>query len=265
MSENNFSAISQMVTEARHLLDNIKGGAISAMQTAFDNKLVDFTGQFNTKLSSYQTQLNAATASVVEVINGRNVHRVGDKKVYAIQHLVKDGGYQAGANIDPAFPNVKDPSLPISYFNLIEFVASDGFGSTTDRFTVDFYQTHRGMNSSVYVDHFVFTGSSSVDSVSGYLEVKAASEVGGLALFISQPGRDREVEITKDLVGKRIPISLRDIGLGVNHGTARLSIKADTRHYAGAPRCFYLRGEYSSSRGQPPAKLYNANSVHWSR
>ncbi|MER2495616.1 hypothetical protein ABS858_05920 [Vibrio neptunius] len=265
MSENNFSAISQMVTEARNLLDTIKGGAISTMQAAFDNKLVDFTGQFSSKLSSYQAQLNTATASMVEVINGCNVYRVGDKKVFAIQHSVKDGGFKAGANIDPAFPNVKDPSLPVSYFNLIEFVASDGFGGVTDRFTVDFYQTHRGMNHRDYVDHFVFTGSSSEDSVSGYLEVKAATEVGGLALFISQPGGDREVTITKDLIGKRIPISLRDIGLGYNHGTARLSIKADTRYYAGANRRFFLRGEYSSSRGQPPAKLYNANSVHWSR
>ncbi|ARC92152.1 hypothetical protein B6A42_08790 [Vibrio coralliilyticus] len=265
MSENNFSAISQMVTEARSLLDTIKGGAISTMQTAFDNKLVDFTGQFNSKLGSYQTQLNAATASMMEVINGHNVYRVGNKKVYEIQHTVAYGGYQAGANPDSAFPNAKNPNFPISYFNLIEFVANQGFGTQSDRFQVDFYQTHRGMVSAQYVDHFVFTGTSSQDSVSGYLEVKAATEHGGLCLYISQPTGNREVAITKDLIGRRIPISLRDIGQGHDNGTARLSIKVDSRYHVGADRHFYLKGEYSSSRGQPPAKLYNSNSVHWSR
>ncbi|ARC91234.1 hypothetical protein B6A42_02440 [Vibrio coralliilyticus] len=265
MSDTNFAAIGQLVTEGRNLLDAIKGGAISAMQTQFDRQVEEQERDFAEKVASYESRVNQATAPLMQVINGRDVYRVGDKHVYGIKHYVADGGYQAGANKDPAFPNVKDPTLPVSYFNLIEFVANSGFGSQSDTFKVEFYQTHRGMNSSNYVDHFVFTGASVQDSVSGFLEVKKTTEVGGLCLFISQPSGNREVRITRDMEGQRIPISLRDIGQGYDRGTARLSLKVDTRYYAGATRAFYLHGEYTSDRGQPPAKLYNKNAVHWSR
>lgn len=59
MSENNFSAISQMVTEARHLLDTIKGGAISTMQSQFEAVKQAFSNQSQQALTDFQTAANA--------------------------------------------------------------------------------------------------------------------------------------------------------------------------------------------------------------
>jgi len=54
-----FKAIGQLVTEARNLLDSIKGGAIRTMQNSFDNLLVNLNKTFNAKLSSYQQQVSS--------------------------------------------------------------------------------------------------------------------------------------------------------------------------------------------------------------
>lgn len=59
MSENNFSAISQMVTEARHLLDTIKGGAISAMQTQFEALKVSLQSAFDTFVTAQRSRVDA--------------------------------------------------------------------------------------------------------------------------------------------------------------------------------------------------------------
>ncbi|MEZ9439488.1 hypothetical protein [Vibrio atlanticus] len=45
---NNFAAIGQLVTEARNLLDSIKGGAIRTMQTQLNDKLTAVSGELNT-------------------------------------------------------------------------------------------------------------------------------------------------------------------------------------------------------------------------
>ncbi|CAK1801105.1 Phage tail protein [Vibrio crassostreae] len=258
-----FTAIGQLVTEARNLLDSIKGGAIRTMQSSFDNAMNGFTSTFNSKLTGYQGQMNLVTKAVMEVINGVNVYHVAGKKMYTMKHNVANGGYKKGANLDPNFPNVADPTIPPTYFNLIEFVSNSGFGGRGDLFRVEFYQTHHGMTSP-YLDHFVFTGTSSLSSVSGYLEVKKTT-AKGICLFISQPSGDREIPITKDMEGKVIPISLRDIGQGYDSGIARLTLKVDTRHQAGASRNFCLNGEYTSSRGRPPVSLVNDKPVHWSK
>ncbi|MEZ8382261.1 hypothetical protein AB6C98_00860 [Vibrio splendidus] len=258
-----FTAIGQLVTEARNLLDSIKGGAIRTMQNSFDSAMSGFTRTFNSKLSGYQGQMNTVTKAVMEVVNGVNVYHVAGKKMYTIKHTVANGGYKKGANIDPAYPNVADPTIPPTYFNLIEF-AGHNTGSG-DLFRVEFYQTHRGMNHSGYVEHFVFTGSSSVDSVSGYLEVKKTTARGGICLFVSEPKGDREIAITKEMEGQIIPISLRDIGQRYDNGVARLTLKVDTRHQAGATRQFCVNGEYTSSKGRPPVSLVNDKPVSWSK
>ncbi|WP_192890788.1 hypothetical protein [Vibrio bathopelagicus] len=271
-----FTAIGQLVTEARNLLDSIKGGAIRTMQTQFDSKITSFvnvfdgkvagfTNSFNSKLSGYQGQMNAVTKAVMEVINGVNVYNVGGKKVYSLRHTVANGGYKKGANLDPSHPNVADPTIPTSYFNLIEFVANGGFGKYGNSFRIEFYQTHRGMASSSYLDHFVFTGTCAYDSVSGVLEVKKTTGREGICLFISQPSGDREVLITKDMEGQIIPISLRDIGQGRDSGIARLTVKADTRHQAGSTRVFRVDAEYDASCARPPVNVFNDSPVNWSK
>lgn len=260
-----FAKISELVTQGQQLLDAIKGGAIRTMQSSFDNAMNGFTSTFNSKLTGYQGQMNLVTKAVMEVINGVNVYSVGGKKVYSLRHSVANGGYKAGANLDPNFPNVADPTIPPSYFNLIEFVAGGGFGSYGDSFRVEFYQTHRGMASSGYLEHFIFTGTCAYDSVSGVLEVKKTTGAGGICLFISQPSGDREVPITKDMEGQIIPVSLRDIGQGTNTGVARLTVKADTRHQAGSGRLFRVDAEYDAIRARPPVNVFNDSPVNWNK
>lgn len=260
-----FAKISELVTQGQQLLDAIKGGAIRTMQSSFDSAMNGFTSTFNSKLSGYQGQMNLVTKAVMEVVNGTNVYHVAGKKMYTIKRTVANGGYKKGANLDPDYPNVADPTIPPTYFNLIEFADNAGFGGGGDLFRVEFYQTHRGMNHESYVEHFVFTGTSAHDSVSGYLEVKKTTARGGICLFVSQPSGDREIPITKDMEGQIIPISLRDIGQGSSTGIARLTLKVDTRHQAGATRNFCLNGEYTSSRGRPPVSLVNDKPVHWSK
>lgn len=259
-----FTAIGQLVTEARNLLDSIKGGAIRTMQNSFNSAMSGFTRTFDSKLSGYQGQMNLVTKAVMEVINGVNVYHVAGKKMYTIKHTVANGGYKKDANLDPDYPNVADPTIPPTHFNLIEFEAKGGFGGG-DTFRVEFYQTHRAMNYSGYVEHFVFTGVSGYDSVSGFLEVKKTTGRGDICLFISQPSGDREIPITKDMEGQIIPVSLRDIRQGYDSGIARLTLKVDTRHQAGSTRRFCLNGEYTSSRGRPPVSLVNDKPVHWSK
>lgn len=63
-----FTAIGQLVTEARNLLDSIKGGAIRTMQTQFDALIVSITNKFNGKLVDYQSQVSAITKPSKAVI-----------------------------------------------------------------------------------------------------------------------------------------------------------------------------------------------------
>ncbi|EDK27751.1 hypothetical protein VSWAT3_00673 [Vibrionales bacterium SWAT-3] len=56
-----FTAIGQLVTEARNLLDSIKGGAIRTMQTQFDALKASVQSTFNSKLAGFDAQVAAAT------------------------------------------------------------------------------------------------------------------------------------------------------------------------------------------------------------
>ncbi|EFP97435.1 hypothetical protein [Vibrio caribbeanicus] len=57
-----FTAIGQMVTEARNLLDSIKGGAIRTMQTQFDALKQTFSTDTQQALSNFQNVSNAKIA-----------------------------------------------------------------------------------------------------------------------------------------------------------------------------------------------------------
>ncbi|MEZ8704140.1 hypothetical protein AB6D74_20055 [Vibrio cyclitrophicus] len=48
-----FTAIGQLVTEARNLLDSIKGGAIRTMQATFDNSLVGWGNKLDAAIAKY--------------------------------------------------------------------------------------------------------------------------------------------------------------------------------------------------------------------
>ncbi|MFL7040268.1 hypothetical protein [Vibrio lentus] len=58
----NFTAIGQLVTEARTLLDSIKGGAIRAMQTQFDALKQTFATDTQRALTNFQSSSNAKIA-----------------------------------------------------------------------------------------------------------------------------------------------------------------------------------------------------------
>ncbi|MEZ9047609.1 hypothetical protein AB6D99_20860 [Vibrio cyclitrophicus] len=57
-----FTAIGQLVTEARNLLDSIKGGAIRTMQTTFDSLLASFDSRMNKAVTSGIAKINAVAS-----------------------------------------------------------------------------------------------------------------------------------------------------------------------------------------------------------
>ncbi|CDU01429.1 hypothetical protein VCR3J2_530085 [Vibrio coralliirubri] len=65
----NFAAIGELVTEARNLLDSIKGGAIRTMQTQFDSLLVTLNSTFSSKLASYQQQVSTVVKPAAQAIH----------------------------------------------------------------------------------------------------------------------------------------------------------------------------------------------------
>lgn len=71
-----FTAIGQLVNEARNLLDSIKGGAIRTMQTQFDALIQTLTARFNGKLTDYQNQVSAITKPSVAVIKAAMSQRL---------------------------------------------------------------------------------------------------------------------------------------------------------------------------------------------
>lgn len=64
MSDTNFAAIGQLVTEARNLLDSIKGGAIRTMQAVFD----EFMGASRQSVNSFLTQKRSEFSNVLSTV-----------------------------------------------------------------------------------------------------------------------------------------------------------------------------------------------------
>ncbi|MCG9557630.1 phage tail protein [Vibrio kanaloae] len=60
----NFTAIGQLVTEARNLLDSIKGGAIRAMETAFASLIASVNSEWAAKKSQVDNEALAAIGRV---------------------------------------------------------------------------------------------------------------------------------------------------------------------------------------------------------
>ncbi|MFH4589967.1 hypothetical protein [Vibrio alginolyticus] len=83
MSDTNFAAIGQLVTEARNLLDSIKGGSIRAMETAFEA----LKQQFNDKLSSTATELTSFVNQQKANVNG--IFSEPDKRYQVLSNQVK--------------------------------------------------------------------------------------------------------------------------------------------------------------------------------
>ncbi|MCZ8497666.1 hypothetical protein O9929_01435 [Vibrio lentus] len=70
----------QLVTEARNLLDSIKGGAIRTMQNSFDTAMSGFTHTLIRNYRVIKAKMNTVTKAVMEVINGVNVYHVAGKR-----------------------------------------------------------------------------------------------------------------------------------------------------------------------------------------
>lgn len=64
----NFDALGQLVTEARNLLDSIKGGAIRVMQTQFDDLITSLNDTFSSKLANYQQQVSSVVKPTIQNI-----------------------------------------------------------------------------------------------------------------------------------------------------------------------------------------------------
>ncbi|RPF11484.1 hypothetical protein [Vibrio crassostreae] len=62
-----FTAIGQLVTEARNLLDSIKGGAIRTMQTQFDALKASIQQTFDSKLAGFDAQVATATKPTADL------------------------------------------------------------------------------------------------------------------------------------------------------------------------------------------------------
>ncbi|MEZ8402653.1 hypothetical protein AB6C66_07265 [Vibrio splendidus] len=220
-------------------------------------------GEIDERVSSAEQQFNAWKANFSESVNGVEVYKQGSLRQYFFRSGLNNGGYISNDGPNSSFPRCSNPQSPY-YVNLLEFSPEGGsFGSAGDFFKIEYIQTHRGMGSSEsYLEHFKFTGSSSSDSVGGLLEVVATTG-NGIGLFISEPNNEeKEIMITKELIGTKIPISFRSIGQGYN-GFARITVKVDSRYHCGAGRAFGADVTYTSNKGRPPANRVSQHKPKW--
>ncbi|CAK2464917.1 conserved hypothetical protein [Vibrio crassostreae] len=94
-----FTAIGQLVTEARNLLDSIKGGAIRTMQTQFDAlkvQLNDVINGANGRLNTFITQQQQNVSTIFAEPDKRykvNLSNVENKTVLDLSHLDGDKFY----------------------------------------------------------------------------------------------------------------------------------------------------------------------------
>ena len=212
-----------------------------------DGKMKDIDKQVADK----KVLIDQYLSNVVSNINGVDVHKQGRVKTYFIQGNLSSGGHTREGGPDDLFPVCAAPKSA-TYLNLIEFIASGGFGGGGDMFRIELMMTHRGMAGNTgYTNHIIFTGTSSSDSVAGLLEFKKIARDGELSLFISEPSGDKEVTFTRDLEGTTLPVSFRRIGQGRDNGIARITLKVDTRYHCGADRSFGANVMYTSDRGRP--------------
>lgn len=220
-------------------------------------------GEIDQRVETAEQEFESWKANFSETINGIEVYKQGGIRRYFFRSGLNNGGYTSDGGPDSSFPVCSNPQPPY-YVNLLEYDA-DGwaYGYEGDIFKIEYIQTHRGMGSSEhYLEHFKFTGNSSSDSVGGLVEIVATTGQG-ISLFISEPNEEeKEIPITKDLIGTKIPVSFRTIGQGKD-GVARVSLKIDTRYHCGAGRAFGVDVTYTSPKGKPPANRVSQIKPKW--
>lgn len=222
-------------------------------------------GEIDAKLLSAEQAFNLWKANFSENINGLEVYKQGGMRRFFFGQYLSSGGWTGDGNgPDADFVACSNPQPPY-YVNLLEFVSSYGFGGYGDIFRIEFIMSHRGMGSSDgYIDHLVFTGTSWNDSVSGSLEVRKVSHDGAVSVFVSEPNNEeREVALTNSLEGSVIPISFRSIGQGYDSGSARVTLKIDSRYFCGAERAFGADVTYTSNCGRPAAARVSQTKPRW--
>lgn len=106
-----FSAIGQLVTEARNLLDSIKGGAIRTMQTTFDSSLVSWGNKLDAAIAKHTADFRNVIAPVTDQLP--NIALTGNQSL-----IIADGNTvptSFRANSHTTFELVKYvPSDPLS-------------------------------------------------------------------------------------------------------------------------------------------------------
>jgi len=80
----NFQAIGQLVTEARNLLDSIKGGAIRQMENAVDALKQTFTTDTQTALGNFENESNAKIAQQDQALRNAIEPIVGKLAIIAL-------------------------------------------------------------------------------------------------------------------------------------------------------------------------------------
>lgn len=118
MSENNFSAISQMVTEARSLLDTIKGGAISTMQTQFETIKSQMSEALSTVSSDLAVFVNQEKSKIAAL------YSTPDARYQKIQPVA----FTIGGETDKFYPVVFGSTNVnrLTEIHIGRFIHSDG-------------------------------------------------------------------------------------------------------------------------------------------
>ncbi|MBQ4836290.1 MULTISPECIES: hypothetical protein [Pseudoalteromonas] len=256
--------LAAVVTRSNALCNTVQGqinninSTLDAKKTEVDNKVAQTKSELNTQFTNLKN-------GIVETVNGVDVYQEGLTKRFAFKSTLNAGGYTAASDgPDPSYRHCAAPQDPY-YINLIEFDAeSNGshFGHDGDTFNCDFVMSHRGMAS--YVDHLVFSGTSSHDCVSAHIEVKRVMHDGAITLYISEPDAEpREIAITQADVGKTLTVFFRSINKGYGKGRARVTLKVDTRPHCGSTRAFMAKCEYSSDSGRPCLNRITQSAPTW--
>ncbi|MCG9758237.1 hypothetical protein L1D50_03890 [Pseudoalteromonas sp. Isolate6] len=266
--------LSQVATRANALCQTVEDqvgiiqSTLSETVTHTKNEVAGEITSINNQLEQAEEQFNQWKGQYTQEINGLPVTVNGNEKSFFFRGYLSAGSYSSDATgPDSDFPRCGTPKPPY-YVNMLEFDASgtnQTFGEIGDWFSIDCVISHRGMIASAgYGNHFIFTGTTSNDCVSGLLEIKKVSQNGAIKLYISEPDfEDQEIAIDKELEGSTIPIFFRRINQGYGKGVARISLKIDTRYHCGASRAIAVSAKYSSDKGQPCVERLTHTQPSW--
>ncbi|CAK1887440.1 Phage tail protein [Vibrio crassostreae] len=115
-----FTAIGQLVTEARNLLDSIKGGAIRTMQTQFDALKVQFSDKLTAVSGDLNTFVNQEKGKVASIFSDP------DSRYQKIQPVT----FMLGGDTDKFYPVVFGSTNVnrITEVHIGRFIHADGSG-----------------------------------------------------------------------------------------------------------------------------------------